>query len=314
MVILRRKSTNMNPKKTLTILAFAAIYFIWGTTYLANIFGLQGMKPFILSSLRYAGASTLLLVWCLIKKLPLPSPRQLKVLAISGLLMLGGGAGFVVIGEQYISSGHTAVIIATEPLLFLLLDRQGWRSNFSNKWMLTGLLLGFTGIVLFSRYTTSTAVAMGGVLELIKGTALVLLSTIFWVSGTLYARRHQTEEGSPVVQAAVQHMAAALACSVIALSLGEWHSFTPSAIPTQAWGALTFLVVMGSLVAFIAFTWLVKIKPPAIVSTHTYVNPIIAVIIGCIIAKEQIGAMQILSLAMVLTGVLLTSIKKAAAL
>jgi len=314
MVILRRKSTNMNPKKTLTILAFAAIYFIWGTTYLANIFGLQGMKPFILSSLRYAGASTLLLVWCLIKKLPLPSPRQLKVLAISGLLMLGGGAGFVVIGEQYISSGHTAVIIATEPLLFLLLDRQGWRSNFSNKWMLTGLLLGFTGIVLFSRYTTSTAVAMGGVLELIKGTALVLLSTIFWVSGTLYARRHQTEEGSPVVQAAVQHMAAALACSVISLSLGEWHSFTPSAIPTQAWGALTFLVVMGSLVAFIAFTWLVKIKPPAIVSTHTYVNPIIAVIIGCIIAKEQIGAMQILSLAMVLTGVLLTSIKKPAAL
>src|SRR5579885_2407390 len=103
MVVLRRKSTKMNPKRTLTILAFAAIYFIWGTTYLANIFGLQGMKPFILSSLRYAGAATLLLVWCLIKKLALPSPRQLKVLAISGLMMLGGGAGFVVIGEQYIS-------------------------------------------------------------------------------------------------------------------------------------------------------------------------------------------------------------------
>jgi drug/metabolite transporter (DMT)-like permease len=304
----------MNTKRTLTILAFAAIYFIWGTTYLANIFGLQGMKPFILSSLRYAGASALLLVWCLIKRLALPSLRQLKVLAISGLLMLGGGAGFVVIGEQYISSGHTAVVIATEPLLFLLLDRQGWRSNFSNKWMLTGLLLGFTGIFLFSRYTTSTAATAGGALELIKGTALVLLSSIFWVSGTLYARRHQTEEGSPVVQAAVQHMAAALACSVIALSLGEWHSFTPSEIPSQAWGALTFLVVMGSLVAFIAFTWLVKIKPPAIVSTHAYVNPIVAVIIGCIIAKEQIGSMQILSLAMVLIGVLLTSIKKRAAL
>jgi len=304
----------MNTKRALTILAFLAIYFIWGTTYLANLFGLQGMKPFVLSSLRYAGASTLLLVWCLIRRLALPSPRQLKVLAISGLLMLGGGAGFVVIGEQYISSGHTAVVIATEPLLFLLLDRQGWRSNFSNKWMLTGLLLGFTGIFLFSRYTTSTAAATGGALELIKGTSLVLLSTIFWVSGTLYARRHQSEEGSPVVQAAVQHMAAALACSVIALSLGEWHSFTPSEIPSKAWGALTFLVVMGSLVAFIAFTWLMKTKPPAVVSTHTYVNPIVAVIIGCIIAKEQIGPMQIFSLAIVLIGVILTSIKKAPAL
>jgi len=105
----------MNTKRTLTILAFLAIYFIWGTTYLANLFGLQGMKPFVLSSLRYAGASTLLLVWCLIRRLAFPSFRQLKVLAISGLLMLGGGAGFVVIGEQYISSGHTAVVIATEP-------------------------------------------------------------------------------------------------------------------------------------------------------------------------------------------------------
>jgi len=304
----------MNTKRTLTILAFLAIYFIWGTTYVANIFGLQSMKPFVLSSLRYAGASTLLLVWCLFKRLTLPSPRQLKVLAISGLLMLGGGAGFVVIGEQYISSGHTAVIIATEPLLFLLLDRAGWRSNFSNKWMLTGLLLGFTGIFLFSRYSTPAAVDTNGAMELIKGTVLVLLSSVFWVSGTLYARRHQTEEGSPVVQAAVQHMAAALACSVIALSLGEWRSFTPSGISSQAWGALAFLVLMGSLVAFIAFTWLVKIKPPAIVSTHTYVNPIVAVIIGSLIAKEQIGTMQVISLVLVLAGVLLTSIKKAPAL
>jgi drug/metabolite transporter (DMT)-like permease len=109
-------------------------------------------------------------------------------------------------------------------------------------------------------------------------------------------------------------MAAALACSVIALSLGEWNSFTPSEIPSKAWGALTFLVVMGSLVAFIAFTWLMKTKPPAVVSTHTYVNPIVAVIIGCIIAKEQIGPMQIFSLAIVLIGVILTSIKKAPAL
>ena len=206
------------------------------------------------------------------------------------------------------------MVIATEPLLFLLLDRQGWRSNFSNKWMLTGLLLGFTGIFLFSRYSTPAAVDTNGAMELIKGTVLVLLSSVFWVSGTLYARRHQTEEGSPVVQAAVQHMAAALTCSVIALSLGEWRSFTPSGISSQAWGALAFLVLMGSLVAFIAFTWLVKIKPPAIVSTHTYVNPIVAVIIGSLIAKEQIGTMQVISLVLVLAGVLLTSIKKAPAL
>ena len=299
----------MNPKKILTILAFTAIYFIWGTTYLANLFGLQGMKPFVLSTLRYAAAAIILLVWCFVRKLSLPKGNQLKVLVISGLLMLGGGAGFVVIGEQYISSGHAAVVIATEPLLFLLIDKKSWKLNFSNKWMLTGLLLGFTGIFMFSRFTASAGTTTGTI-ESIKGTALVLLSSVFWVSGTLYARRYQVNHGSGVVDAAVQHLAAAIACCVIAFSLGEWHSFSPSEIPATAWGALAFLVVMGSLVAFIAFSWLVKIKPPAIVSTHTYVNPVVAVVIGSLIAKEQISPMQITALVMVLAGVVLTAVKK----
>ncbi len=302
----------MNTKKLLVILAFAAIYFIWGTTYLANIFGLQDMKPFVLSTLRYTAAAAIMLVWCFIKKLTFPTGRQLKGLVISGLLMLGGGAGFVVIGEQYINSGHTAVVIATEPLLFLLMDKKGWKTNFSNKWMLTGLLLGFAGIFLFSRFTADPHAAAGSTVELIKGTLLVLMSTIFWVSGTLYARKHQAGESSGVADAAVQHLAAAIACFIIAFSLGEWRTFTPSEISLSAWGALAFLVVMGSLVAFIAFSWLMRIKTPAVVSTHTYVNPIVAVIIGCLVAKEQVSPLQIMALVMVLTGVVLTSMKKPA--
>jgi drug/metabolite transporter (DMT)-like permease len=302
----------MNTKKLLVILAFIAIYFIWGATYLANIFGLKDMKPFVLSTLRYSAAAVILLAWCLVRKLSFPAGPQLKALVISGLLMLCGGAGFVVIGEQYINSGHTAVVIATEPLLFLLMDKKGWRSNFSNKWMLTGLLMGFAGIFLFSRFTKDPNATAGSAMELIKGTVLVLLSTIFWVSGTLYARKHKTGEGSGVADAAVQHLAAAIACGVIGLSLGEWHSFTPSDISPAAWGALAFLVVMGSLVAFIAFSWLMRIKPPALVSTHTYVNPVVAVIIGCLVAKEHISALQVTALVMVLAGVVLTSIKKTA--
>jgi len=302
----------MNTKKLLTVLAFTAIYFIWGTTYLANRFGLQEMKPFILSTLRYSAAAILLLIWCFIKKLSFPKGRQLKVLVISGLLMLGGGAGFVVIGEQYINSGHTAVVIATEPLLFLLMDKKGWRANFSNKWLLTGLLLGFTGIFMFSRFTTDPHAVADNVVGSIKGTALVLMSCIFWVSGTLYARRRQTAEGSGVADAAVQHLAAAIACGVIAFSLGEWHSFSPSEISSSTWGALAFLVVMGSLVAFMAFSWLMKIKPPAMVSTHTYVNPVVAVVIGCLVAKESVSGVQIAALVMVLAGVVLTGIKKTA--
>src|SRR5579859_6890334 len=101
------------PNKMMTIGAFAAIYIIWGTTYLANLFGLEGMKPFVLSTLRYVLVAGLLVAWCLIRKIPFPSRKSIPALTISGLLMLVGGSGIVVFGEQYINSGHAATVIAS---------------------------------------------------------------------------------------------------------------------------------------------------------------------------------------------------------
>ncbi|HZE86093.1 MAG TPA: EamA family transporter, partial [Puia sp.] len=296
-------------KAILIALSFFAIYFIWGTTYLANIFGLKGMKPFVLSTLRYGMAAILLTVGCFIKKLPFPGWKNSKVYIISGLLMLVGGSGLVVLGEQYINSGHAAVVIATEPLLFLLFDKKSRRSFLNDKWITGGLLLGFSGILVFSHFSSQDQAHLTHPGDVLKGTILVLTSTLFWVAGTLYARNYKTEEDSHIAGAAVKHIAAAVACFVIAIFSGEWSSFTPGNVSANAWGGLAFLVVMGSLIAFMAFTWLVTVKPAAIVSTHTYVNPLVAVLIGWIMAKEQVGTMQILALTMVLAGVALTNIK-----
>ncbi len=291
------------------ILAFLAVYIIWGTTYLANRFGLLGMKPFILSGLRYTLVAILLFAWCGIKKLSIPNWKNIKVLAISGLLMLVGGSGLVVTGELYINSSATAIIIATEPLLFLLLDRKN-RKAYSPATFI-GMVLGFAGIFIFSHFSSGNADALTVTgANVVKGTILVLISAIFWVLGTLYLRKQTDNNASPFANAAFQHIVGGVVCLLIATFKGDWQGFNPAAIPAAAWGGLFYLVFFGSLIGFMAFMWLVKMQPPAIVSTHTYVNPVVAVIAGSILVGEEVGVPQLLALGMVLVGVLLVQAPK----
>ncbi len=294
----------------LIILSFIAIYFVWGTTYLANLYGLEGMKPFVLSSLRYLTAGTVLLLYARFKKLSFPDKGSVKALVISGVLMLVGGSGMVVFAEQYVTSGHAAVVIATEPLWFVLLDRKGWKLYFSNFWIIAGLLAGFAGIILFSHFTPSAMPSAGVASQKLTGTVIVVVSAIMWVIGTLYAKRNTKPATSNLVNSSIQLLAAGLVSVCIAFLLQEWSFFHPEHISAKAWGGLLFLIVMGSLVAFMAFTWLVTVQPPAIVSTHTYINPIVAIFIGWMLAGEQINLLQILSLVLVLAGILLTNMKR----
>src|SRR5579859_3327486 len=213
----------------LLILAFTAVYIIWGTTYLAIRYGLLGIPPFMLIALRYTLAAIILFVWCLVARLRLPNRYNTRVLSISGLLLLVGGIGSVVLGEQYINSGNAAVIIATSPLLILLVDRKNWKTYTPGK--IAGLLLGFLGVFLFSRWSANGSEQPDPAhrWDTLKGTGLVFLSTLFWVAGTLYSRKQKDNTASPVANTAIQHLAAAAACIFIAVMKGEWQTFHPSA-------------------------------------------------------------------------------------
>jgi len=293
------------PSRLLLILAFTAVYIICGTTYLAMRFGMLGIPPFMLCLFRYALVAVILLAWMGVKGLSFPSAKNTKILSASGLLMLVGGTGLVVTAEQYINSGATATVIATEPLMFLILDRTSRKSySFAT---VAGIVLGFAGIFLFSKFTSNHGDALSGAGsgDVWKGTLMVLVSAAFWVLGALRSRRQTNADHSPVASAAVQHIVAALGCLPIVLARGEFATFHLAQVPAAAWLGLAYLVIMGSLVAFMAYMWLMKVQPPAIVSTHTYVNPIVAVIAGWILAGETINAPQVLALAMVLIGVLL---------
>lgn len=250
--------------KILIVLSFFAIYFVWGTTYLAISFGLKGMEPFVLSALRYFIAGVLLLGWSLLRKHSFPEWPVIKVAAISGNMMLVGGTGLVVVAETYISSGYAAVVIATEPLWFLLLDSKRWKSYFSDPLIIVGLFIGFGGIALFAYVTPESAGTSDGK---VYGTLLTLAGAILWVLGTLYNEKNKQKGHSHFLITGIQLAAAGIVSALIALFFGEWNEFHPREINAEAWGGLAFLIVMGSIVAYLAFTWLVTVQPPALVST-----------------------------------------------
>lgn len=288
--------------------AFGAVYFIWGTTYLANVYALKSIPPFIISALRYTIAGLLLAGIAYGTKARFPDKRDSKNLIISGVLMLVGGSGLVVVAEQNISSSAAAVIVATEPLWFVLLDKARWKWYFANKAVIAGLLIGFSGISLFACQTSSGPVKSQAYHWL--GVAVVILSCILWVTGTLFSARRIKSGSYNPWHTTVQLLAAGVFSSVIAFFDREWNHFQVTLVPWSSWSGLAFLIVFGSMIAYLAFAWLITVQPPAVVSTHTYVNPLIAVFIGWLIASEQVKGIQIIALGIALAGVILTQLTK----
>ncbi|MBO0938430.1 EamA family transporter [Fibrella sp. HMF5335] len=292
------------------VLAFFAVYFVWGTTYLANLYALKAIPPFVISALRYLVAGLLLALLAYSKGHAWPQKEEIRDLAISGILMLVGGSGLVVVAEQYITSGSAAVIVATEPLWFVLLDQPRWKLYFSNGKIIAGLLIGFVGVVLFAQMAPANSPHQDQSTNQFLGTVIVLVGAILWVSGTLFAARRIKPGRYNLWHTTIQLGAAGLFATFLALANGEWNRFAWLAVPLPAWGGLAFLILFGSLIAYLAFAWLVTVQPPAIVSTHTYINPLIAVLIGWLAAGEEVTGLQVVALTVVLTGVVLTQLSK----
>lgn len=288
------------------VLAFIAIYIIWGTTYLAIIFGLKGFPPFILSSFRFFTAGILLFTWCRAKGERFPARGIVGACIVSGCLMLIGGSGLVTWGEKFVSSGQAAIIMATEPFLFILLDRKKWSYYFSNRLIITGLVIGFFGLVLFFR-SPGHATGLDNDMFLTANIVLII-SAVLWVTGSLYAKNKLVSGDSNMMTTSLQLIAAGIGSAVITAFTTEWKYFSVKSISTSAWGGLIYLIVLGSLVAYLAFTWLISIRPPALVSTHTYINPVVAVVLGWMIADEQLSLWQIAGLVIILAGMLLTNL------
>jgi drug/metabolite transporter (DMT)-like permease len=292
------------PAKGLVIAAFAALYIIWGSTYLGVLLAIKSIPPFFMAGTRFLVAGILLCGWCLLRGEKVPSLDSLLKISLGGILMLFFGTGAVAWSEQYIPSGLAAIIVATVPLWFVLLDKPHWKANFSNKLILLGLLLGFAGVLLL--FAGKSAVAVTGSKMKILSCGLLILGTIGWAIGSLYSK-YKKVEGSTSFKAAVQMLAAGVIFFIVGLCAGEQNKLQMGGISSTSIGALMYLIVLGSLVGYMAYIWLLSVRPPTLVGTYAYVNPVVAVFLGWLVIGEQITRQQVVALCVVLAGVILVN-------
>jgi drug/metabolite transporter (DMT)-like permease len=295
------------PSKGLVIAAFIALYTIWGSTYLGNLIAIQTIPPFIMAGLRFFIAGIILLMWCLFQKQQLPSWDSIAKISLAGLLMLFIGTGAVIWVEQYIPSGLTAVIVATVPLWFVALDKREWKMYFSNKWIIIGLLIGFLGVLLLFGEKGSLNLT-GNRMQLI-GFFILTGGSISWAIGSLYSK-YKPVEGNTTMKAALQMLAAGVASFIFAFITGEHHHFHFSQVSMSSIYAVVYLIVFGSLIGYISYIWLLSVRPPSLVGTYAYVNPVVAVFLGWLIISEKISIQQIIALCIILAGVIMVNLSR----
>jgi drug/metabolite transporter (DMT)-like permease len=276
-------------------LAFAAVYVLWGSTYLAIRFGIETIPPFLMAGTRHLIAGLLLYVWMRSRGTPRPSATHWRSAAIIGGLMLLGGNGLVTWAEQRVPSGLAALIVASVPIWMAVFEGLQKRTR-PGAAVIAGLLLGLAGIALLvvpGRFAGNGHVDPLGALAL-------LTAALCWSFGSLYSRRVPLP-ASTFTATAMEMIAGGAWLWLAGLLFGEGSRLHLSAISTRSAVSLAYLILFGSLIGFTAYVWLLKATTAARVSTYAYVNPIVAVILGTLFAGEVITA-RVAIAALVIVG------------
>jgi len=279
-------------------LALAAVYLIWGSTYLAIRFALEGgFPPFLLGGIRFALAGAVLYGVLRLRGMAAPTRVQWGNAAVMGVLLLLLGNGMVNLAEQSVSSGMAAVAVASAPLWMGIFAAMRGDRPTRLEWV--GLAIGFLGVLWLNAGSSLTASP--------KGLVALLVASVAWSFGSIWSRGR--DQASPFMNAAAQMLCGGVAMLAVGLALGERiHALpTPSAL-----GAFAYLVVFGSWIGFSAYVWLLGNVRPALAGSYAYVNPAIAVMLGAALAGERFGAGELVAMGVILLGVVAITLAKAA--
>jgi drug/metabolite transporter (DMT)-like permease len=287
--------------------AFAAIYILWGSTFLAVQVALKSFPPFLLSALRLLIAGLSLGAFCLLRRESLPSLQEFGKHVVCGLVIFVGGIVFVVWAQQFISSSLASSIITT-PFWFIILDRPQWRFYFSNKWIVGGLLLSLVGVIILMSFKQARAGTGDEMMQTIAILSMISGSGL-WVAGSLYLK-YRPSAASVYVSTAIQLLSAGVFCTLLSFLTSDFSKFSMERVQPEAIYSLLYLGIISSMITFLAFTWLIRQKPPAIVSTYAYVNPLVATLLGWFFANEHISGAQLVALAIILMGVFLVNVPR----
>jgi drug/metabolite transporter (DMT)-like permease len=282
------------------VLALAAVYVIWGSTYLAIKFAIETLPPLLMAGTRFLIAGTALYAWARFKGERQPGLISWRTgLIIGGLLLLGGN-GMVVLAEREVPTGLAALLIATEPVMIVLLDwarpggaRPGGR-------VALGLALGLIGMMIL---IGPVGLAEGSHVAPL-GTALLILAMVSWAAGSLYAARGRSAV-SPVMAAGMQMLAGGVLLTFAGMLRGEASTLALGEISLRSAGALVYLIVFGSLIAFTSYSWLLRVATPSLASTYAYVNPVVAVLLGWALAGEQLTLRTLLAAIVIVSAVVM---------
>lgn len=276
------------PRTATVVAALAAVYLVWGSTYLAIRVGLESFPPFGMGALRFLAAGIAMYAFLRWRGHASPTRAQWRNVAILSVFLLVTGNGLVNVAEQTVSSGLAAVAVASMPLWAALFGRLRGQHPTRGEWL--GLAIGFLGVVWLNIGSEMRASAVGMV--------ALLLAPISWAWGSVWSRGRDLP--APAMSTAAQMLLAGFFMAAIAAALGERIVATPSLSATLA---VVYLAVFGSIVAFSAYVWLLGHVRPALATSYAYVNPPIAVLLGAALLGERFGAQAIGAMAVILVGV-----------
>lgn len=280
----------------LAYIAFLTVCLVWGTTYLAIHVALETVPVLLVAGLRWTAAGVIMSTLMLVTGRGLPKPRLWAPLILLGFLMNVVGNGFVVYAQQFVASGLTAVLIATTPFWSALTERLLPSGERFTKRSLTGLALGFSGIVILV-WPEITHGGAGG-RSFVIGVIAIQLACVGWVVGTSFAKRHELGD-NPFRSTALQMVFSGIMLLTAATAHGDWAhlSFTP-----RTFAALAYLSIAGSLVAYSAYIYAIQHLPLQLVSLYAYINPMIAVALGTLLLNEPLSARILVAAALVFAG------------
>jgi len=290
--------------KTLT--AFAIIYFVWGSTYLAIRVGVREFPPFLLAALRFLFAGAALYGWTIARGEPSPSRRQWMEISFLAILFFVLDYGLLFWAEQRVPSGIAAVLMASIPVFIALSEITLLRTQRITIRLALALSVGIAGVAVLA----SRSLDLGGAPIDGMGATALLIASISWALGTALTRKLSLPS-SHIMSAGSQMLAGGALLALTSATLGEFGNFHPLRISLQAWLSLVYLVVAGSIIAFTAYVWLIRHESPTKVSTYAYVNPVVAVLLGYFLGGETLGRRTILGTALILLSVVAITTAKA---
>jgi drug/metabolite transporter (DMT)-like permease len=296
--------TSQQPSKLKILTAFVAVYFVWGTTYLAIKYAIETIPPFMMMGMRSLLAGIVLYTWGRLRGDANVVRKQIPSLVLIGALFFLIGHGALAWAQQTVPSGVAALLVSSEPVIIALFEPLFTREGRVGKRTVLGMLIGISGIAVL-------VLPRGHNFENVNllGSFGILIGASSWASGAIYSRVAKLPR-SPLITGGLQLLFGGMLLIIMSFILGEWSDFNFSQVVVRSWLGLMYLVVFGSIITFSAYTWLLTVTSATRISTHTFINPIVAVLAGWAFGGEALTKEMLIAAVLIIISVYLVLFRK----